>query len=226
MLRGQHLPTAPQGLHPTWRHPEHGAEGHPCDGQHPAVRGHLLQAQACTRAQLQQAPGQVLAFCGRGLTAVASHCPPSPSPAMSVTVNNAGSLEESAHWDPPSALRESVLHQSWGWGTEGEGSMPWAGAEPAGAAAFPDEGSESRPPPAQSPGLLQLSLPGPWLLGSIYPSLGWGWGARSVTHATPSPTQHDPSLDPGVSLAAYFPGPRWDSGGTQGVLTHLGTCPA
>lgn len=42
-----------------------------------------------------------------------------------------------------------------------------------------------------------------------FTSLGWGWGARSVSHATPS-TQHDPSLDPGLSCLLSRPelGPR------------------
>lgn len=63
--------------------------------QHPAMRGHLLRAQARAQLQLKQASDEVPALCGRGPTAAASHPAPGalsyPQPTP-VPANDAGIL--------------------------------------------------------------------------------------------------------------------------------------
>lgn len=93
--------------------------------------------------------------------------------------------------------------------------MPWAGAELGGAAAFPGKESESGRPLAQ--------LPCPLVAVVHLPA--WVGGGVPGQSPMPLPPRSMTLLWTQVSLA-YFPGPCWGSGGTQGVLIHLGTCPA
>lgn len=90
---------------------------------------------------------------------MASHCPLSSPPTASITINNAGRVEEAAHSDPPNAWRESVLHLREIRAQRGKAACPGLVQSSVGPLPF-----QAR---SLNRGVLQPSFPVPWLLWSI-----------------------------------------------------------